>query len=40
LVDEYQDINQAQCDLIQLLTEGQTKGLFAVGDDDQSIYSL
>jgi DNA helicase-2/ATP-dependent DNA helicase PcrA len=40
LVDEYQDINQAQCDLIQLLTEGQTKGLFAVGDDDQSIYSF
>lgn len=40
LVDEYQDINQAQCELIQLLTNGQTKGLFAVGDDDQSIYSF
>jgi len=40
LVDEYQDINQAQCELIQLLTEGQAEGLFAVGDDDQSIYSF
>lgn len=40
LVDEYQDINQAQCEMIKLLTEGQTDGLFAVGDDDQSIYSF
>lgn len=40
LIDEYQDINQAQCELIQLLTEGQLDGLFAVGDDDQSIYSF
>lgn len=40
LVDEYQDINQAQCELIQLLTKGQTEGLFVVGDDDQSIYSF
>lgn len=40
LVDEYQDINQAQCEFIQLLTQGQTAGLFAVGDDDQSIYSF
>jgi len=40
LVDEYQDINQAQCDLIQLLAQGHEDGLFAVGDDDQSIYSF
>jgi len=40
LVDEYQDINQAQCELIQLLTQGHEDGLFAVGDDDQSIYSF
>jgi len=40
LVDEYQDINQAQCELIQLLTQDQESGLFAVGDDDQSIYSF
>jgi|LGVF01.1.fsa_nt_gb DNA helicase-2/ATP-dependent DNA helicase PcrA len=40
LVDEYQDINQAQFRLIQLLSQGQTDGLFVVGDDDQSIYSF
>lgn len=40
LIDEYQDINEAQCELIQLLTSGQAEGVFAVGDDDQSIYSF
>ena len=40
LVDEYQDINQAQYNLIKILSEGQTDGLFVVGDDDQSIYSF
>jgi len=39
LVDEYQDINWAQHQLIQLLCSGNEKGLFVVGDDDQSIYS-
>lgn len=39
LIDEYQDINAAQFDLIRALSGGQTEGLFAVGDDDQSIYS-
>lgn len=39
LVDEYQDINEAQFGLIYLLSEGQRDGLFVVGDDDQSIYS-
>lgn len=39
LVDEYQDINAGQFELISLLSEGQRDGLFAVGDDDQSIYS-
>lgn len=39
LIDEYQDINAAQFELIKLLTEEQEEGLFAVGDDDQSIYS-
>jgi superfamily I DNA/RNA helicase len=39
LVDEYQDINQAQYELIRLLCRGQEGGLFVVGDDDQSIYS-
>jgi DNA helicase-2/ATP-dependent DNA helicase PcrA len=40
LVDEYQDINEAQLDLIQRLSGGHPAGLFAVGDDDQSIYSF
>ena len=40
LVDEYQDINEAQCEFIRLLSAGHADGLFAVGDDDQSIYSF
>ncbi|MBN2378238.1 ATP-dependent helicase [candidate division WOR-3 bacterium] len=39
LVDEYQDINASQFEMIKLLSKGQEKGLFVVGDDDQSIYS-
>jgi len=39
LVDEYQDINDAQFQLIKMLSDGQLEGLFVVGDDDQSIYS-
>lgn len=39
LVDEYQDINAAQFRLIKLITQKNLKGLFVVGDDDQSIYS-
>jgi DNA helicase-2/ATP-dependent DNA helicase PcrA len=37
LVDEYQDINQVEYALIQLLAQKATS-LFVVGDDDQSIY--
>jgi len=40
LIDEYQDINAAQFEFIKLLSEGNTAGLFVVGDDDQSIYSF
>jgi len=40
LVDEYQDINEAQGELIHLLSAAHPDGLFAVGDDDQSIYSF
>jgi len=40
LVDEYQDINFAQWELIKLLSEGNTKNLFIVGDDYQSIYGF
>lgn len=38
LVDEYQDTNQLQCDLIDLLA-GRHHNVMAVGDDSQSIYS-
>ena len=40
LVDEYQDINRAQLELIQLLSGQDASGLFVVGDDDQSIYGF
>ncbi len=38
LVDEYQDTNQLQCQLIDLLV-GPEGNLMVVGDDAQSIYS-
>lgn len=38
LVDEYQDTNQIQYQLIQLLSPG-TQGMTLTGDPDQSIYS-
>jgi DNA helicase-2/ATP-dependent DNA helicase PcrA len=37
LIDEYQDTNKAQYLLAKLLVE-KHKNIFAVGDDDQSIY--
>jgi len=40
LVDEYQDINSAQFRMIELLSKKNPKGLFAVGDDAQSIYGF
>jgi superfamily I DNA/RNA helicase len=39
LVDEFQDVNNLQVDLIQLLLTDQTQ-LFCVGDDWQSIYGF
>ena len=39
LIDEFQDINQIQYDVIKMLAEPQSN-LFAVGDDDQSIYGF
>ncbi len=39
LIDEFQDINQAQYDVIRMLTS-DSGNLFAVGDDDQSIYGF
>lgn len=37
LIDEFQDINKIQYDIMKMLA-GEKKNLFAVGDDDQSIY--
>ena len=39
LVDEFQDINDAQYDILRLLA-GDGRNVFAVGDDDQSIYAF
>lgn len=37
LVDEYQDINLAQAEILDLITEPQ-RHYMAIGDDDQTIY--
>ncbi len=39
LIDEFQDINQIQMSIIELLA-GSSNNLFVVGDDDQSIYGF
>lgn len=39
LIDEFQDTNLIQYNIIRLLTNAE-KNIFAVGDDDQSIYSF
>ena len=40
LVDEFQDTNNLQCELVDLLTGGPPKDLFFVGDEFQSIYGF
>lgn len=39
LIDEFQDINPIQYEVVKLLA-GENTSLFAVGDDDQSIYGF
>ena len=39
LIDEFQDCNQMQYETLKLLS-GENTNLFAVGDDDQSIYGF
>lgn len=39
LIDEYQDINPIQYEIMKLLLNSE-QNLFAVGDDDQSIYGF
>lgn len=38
LVDEYQDTNNAQNEIVWALVDYEQPNVFAVGDDDQSIY--
>ncbi len=38
LVDEFQDINPSQYAFIKLMANPETRNIFVVGDDDQSIY--
>lgn len=39
LIDEFQDINNLQFEIVKLLLD-ENKNVFAVGDDDQSIYGF
>ncbi|MBW6409157.1 ATP-dependent helicase [Clostridium weizhouense] len=40
LVDEFQDCDELQVDFLKLINEGEENSLFAVGDEDQCIYSF
>ncbi len=40
LVDELQDVNRAQYEMVRFLADRAGKGLFAIGDPDQAIYSF
>ncbi len=39
LIDEFQDVNRTQYETVKLVT-GPEQNIFAVGDDDQSIYGF
>jgi len=40
LIDEYQDINQAQYELVRLLMQAEEPNLFVIGDPNQAIYGF
>ncbi|OOM76757.1 ATP-dependent helicase [Clostridium sp. BL-8] len=40
LVDEFQDCDEMQIDFLKLINGGDENSLFAVGDEDQCIYSF
>lgn len=40
LVDEFQDCDEMQIEFLRLINEGKDNSLFAVGDEDQCIYSF
>lgn len=40
LVDEFQDCDEMQIDFLKLINEGKDNSIFAVGDEDQCIYSF
>ncbi len=40
LVDEFQDCDEMQIDFLKLINGGEENSLFAVGDEDQCIYSF
>lgn len=40
LVDEFQDCDEMQIEFLKLINEGKDNNLFAVGDEDQCIYSF
>jgi DNA helicase-2/ATP-dependent DNA helicase PcrA len=40
LVDEFQDCDEMQIDFLKLINDGENNNLFAVGDEDQCIYSF
>ncbi|MDQ0148513.1 DNA helicase-2/ATP-dependent DNA helicase PcrA [Eubacterium multiforme] len=40
LVDEFQDCDELQIEFLKMMNEGEKNSLFAVGDEDQCIYSF
>lgn len=40
LVDEFQDCDELQIEFLKIINEGRENSLFAVGDEDQCIYSF